>query len=966
MTKRVVVLIIVAISVCAVYFFVKKERSISSKNQITISEKPEEYEREEFVKDRLQYAFDIQKDPATGKIPRNILQREIAFAKTLPLKGSLSSGILTATNLNTYVPAGPENIGGRTRAMGIDKRFGTGNNKVILSGSVSGGIYRTADGGVTWVKVTPLGDIHNVTSIAQDPRPGFQDTWYAGGGEAIGNSASDIGAFYLGFGILKSTDNGLTWTRLTQTVTDLNGSTIQPGTLEIFDNVFDIVHKIIVSPVNGDVFIAGHRRLVRSSDGGQSFKVVFGGNVATTADQGQMDIVSTDAGRLYLAVNGSNPDQSVRGVWTSATGDINSWTRIAGGQTPGVDSLNGWRGNSYNDAGSKRILLALAPSQQQSLFAFYQNGLSQEKDKGAHPEADLFRMDLNANTYTNLSGNMPDFPGQQDGVDPLTLQGGYNMMVVVKPDNPNVVFVGGTNLYRSTDGFSTNTKTEWIGGYQKQNPITASTYPGSHADFHGLFFDPVNLNHAFTINDGGIQQTSQIMASDSPDPVAWSMVNRYQTLQYNYVAIDPASGQNNFFGGAQDNGSYFRKAADPIPNNQFKVGGGDGASASIASVSNNEFTLYFSSQFGSLTRDITNSFTSIQPAGATPNPSGGFGDFVTYFKSDFDNPENLYFANYNRIYRTTNASTVTSGGWTELTGVATALNPSDPGGTGVSIRAMEVSRGPYNSDHVLFIGTSNGEVYRLGNPRDTAASAQPVKITPPGLQGNVADIAANPNNDDELLVVVSNYGVINIFYTNNAKSSIPNWKNAEGNLTLPSIRSCIIVVKKDASGNPATEYYVGTSVGLYSTTNINASTVNWEREGNDVLGLASTVSLAYRPQDNTLLVGTHGNGMFYTSTGTPDFHPNSPGGPITGDSVFIQKIYPTITKDNLFFSVGNLSGVNEISVRIYAMNGQLVYSNSFGYQSSLIDVRRFASGEYIFTISSKDNKHRFTGRFFKF
>ncbi len=962
MNKKIpIVILIVAALSCSIYF-------LSKKNKFTISEYGKEEEREMFVKDRLQYEYDILKNPVTGKIPKDIREKEVAFARTLPVKDGRSAGLFTPQNLNSYALAGPDNIGGRTRAFAFDKRFGTGGNKVILSGSVSGGIYRTANGGISWSKVTPQMEIHNVTAIAQDPRPGFQDTWYAGGGEAFGNSAADIGAFYLGFGILKSTDNGLTWTKLTLTVTNVDGSTLGSGTLEAFDNVFDIVHKIVVSPVNGYVYIAGHRRLVRSTDNGQSFRVVFAGDAPATADGGQMDVVCSDAGKLYLAVNGSNPDVKIRGVWSSLSGDYNSWTRLAGGSTLGVDSLKAWRGNSYDES-SKRIILALAPSNQNLLFSFYENGLSQAAAKGAHPEGDLFKMDVSANTYANLSANMPDFPGQTDGVDPLTLQGGYDMALAIKPDDPTVIFVGGTNLYRSTDGFTTATKTEWIGGYRKLNPPTAEQYPGSHADFHGLFFDPSNVIHAYAINDGGIQQTDSIMAADKPDPVPWAMVSNYQTLQYNFVAIDPTAGQNNFFGGAQDNGSYFRVDGIANPNDQFKIGGGDGASVSIASVTNNAFTIYFSSQFGSLTRDVTNTFTSIVPAGLTANPEVGFGDFVTYFKTDFDNTEDLYYANYNRVFRTKSASTVTPTTWEELTGVASAINAANPLGTDISIRAFELTRGSYTPSHVLYIGTSGGHVFRLNDPINAPVTAVPVDITPPGLQGNVADIAVNPNDDNEIMVVVSNYGTTNIWYSKDAKSAVPTWKNAEGNLTLPSVRSCMIIVKKDASGKAATEYYVGTSVGLYSTTNINVASINWEREGDAVLGMAVTTTLDYRPQDNTLLVGTHGNGMFYANTGTPNFVPNGNGVPVeppVTDNTFIQSLYPTLTHQYLFLKAGNIIGIDQISIRIYNMAGQLVYSGTNAYNTTQIDVSRFAAGAYILKITSTDNKYKYTRKFVKY
>ena len=958
--KLIAVFLLVAIFSCGIFFFLKNNKRVFLENK-------EETKKEEFVDDRLEYEFEILKNPYTGQIPKNIFKQELEFAKSLPVKDGSNSGLFTPTNLNSYSLAGPDNIGGRTRAFAIDERFGIGSNKVILAGSVSGGIFRTIDGGATWTKVTPQTEVHNVTAIAQDPRPGSQDTWYAGGGEALGNSAAGVGAFYFGFGILKSTDNGLTWTRLTLNVTNTDGSPLTPGTLETFDNVFDIVHKIIVNPANGDVYIAGHRRLVKSTDGGASFRVVFGSSVPATSDQGQMDIISNSAGKLFLGVNGENPDQTLRGIWTSTSGDFNTWTRIAGGATLGIDSIAGWRGNAYDTSGPKRILLALAPSQQNLLFAYYQNDLSQLNSKGANPEADLFKIDLNTNTATNLSANMPDFPGQLDGIDPLAVQGGYDMLIAIKPDDPNVIFVGGTNLYRSTDGFTTKTKTQWIGGYKNQNPVTAETYPNSHADMHGLHFSPVNSNTAFAINDGGIQKTDSILANQSPDPVPWAMVSNYQTLQYNFVAIDPATGQNNFFGGAQDNGCYFRIDGTATPNNQFKISGGDGASVSIASVTDIAFTIYYSSQFGSLTRDITNNFTSITPNGLTANPQSGFGDFVTYFKGDFDNPQDLYYVNFNRLFRTRIASTVTSSTWEELTGVGTAVNAAKPKGTDISIRALELSRGPYTTDHTLYIGTSDGHIYRLDDPENAALSATPLDITPPGLAGNISDIAVNPNNDNEILVTVSNYSTTNIYYSTNGKSAIPIWKDAEGNLTLPSIRSCMIVTKKDASGNPVTEYYVGTSVGLYSTTNISASSPAWQREGDNLLGMALMTTLDYRPQDNTLLVGTHGNGMYYANTGTANYNPNSgTSNPNIPSETFIQFIYPGVTRDNIQFVTGNASNVGNININIYNMAGQLLYAAKAGYQTGLIDVKRFPAGGYVLRIVSDNGQYKFTKKFVKY
>src|SRR6187551_4089936 len=198
---------------------------------------------------RWKYEADLIKDPTTGEALFGLRDQEIEFARTIPQRNT-PSGLARLTNQNNYIPAGPNNNGGRTRAIAYDVRYNGTTNRVLIAGGVSGGIFRSTDGGANWTRVTPAGEVHNVSSIAQDPRSGNQNTWYAGGGEYVGSSTDATGAGYLAYGLLKSTDNGATWIRLPLTnMTDFNGSPINPpnaaGFLpERFDHPFDYVHKI--------------------------------------------------------------------------------------------------------------------------------------------------------------------------------------------------------------------------------------------------------------------------------------------------------------------------------------------------------------------------------------------------------------------------------------------------------------------------------------------------------------------------------------------------------------------------------------------------------------------------------------------------------------------------------------------------------------------------------------------------
>lgn len=951
------------------------------RNKFGIEELEEDQEspsqRAEMNAERFRYEFDMLKDPKTGKIPNNIYQLELEQAMRMPLAGNqgrlnTANGIVLSglgangPTTNTYQLAGPNNIAGRTRAFAFDLRYNGTTNKVIISGSVSGGLMRSTDGGANWTLVAPDKQIHNLSCLAQDPKT--PDTWYAGTGESLGNSASGgsgSGAFYLGNGVYKSTDNGASWTALAST---------QLGSIEVFDNVFDLVNKIAINPVNGDVYVACLGTIKKSKDGGTSWTTVkqstsLGNNVTGNTDV----CVTKDGTKIYCAFHNKSTD---KGVYQSTSGDASTWSLIAGGS----DNLPlGWRTNVSTDINNNwgRVLLALAPSNNNILYVMYENGQSQASPS-LLPEADLFKADFTsgAPVWTNLSSSVPDMPGgSKDGSDPIAVQGGYNMLLVVKPDDPNTVFMGGTNLYRSTNGFSNATTTSWIGGYSTD--FTTSIYPNSHPDMHFLAFDPSNPKRAVICNDGGLQVTNDITTST----VAWTQINNYQTIQYYSVAIDPEIGKNNFEGGAQDNGTWYRDASlnfgtrpsdRPGINDYVNLLGGDGVAVDIAKISGGQQLTYFGVQSGIIVRDELLNNASypgavIKPkvADMIPNSGSGYGDFITNFKLSNANSEILFYANYNRLFKTNAASTVDSSKWTRLLGVENTLN-SVPGDNSVSIRAMDFSWGSYQTTHSMYFGTNTGKLYRIDDYANANALTIPKDISPNGLQGNVSDIAVNPNDDNEILVVVSNYGVTSAFWTYNAKSATPSWSNAEGDLSLPSYRSCAIVPRKDANGNPYTEYYIGTSVGLYSTQNIGktlgatpAGSIIWSREGASVLNYAVVASLDYRPEDNTLLIGTHGNGMFYTVIGTPNFTPNLPTAlpnTIIDDKNFV-KIYPTVSTGNYRYQAGNIAGIKSIQLEVINMSGQTVYQTKTGYTDGSIPLNRLPAGSYVVHIISDNKKY---------
>ena len=115
-------------------------------------------------------------------------------------------------------------------------------------------------------------------------------------------------------------------------------------------------------------------------------------------------------------------------------------------------------------------------------------------------------------------------------------------------------------------------------------------------------------------------------------------------------------------------------------------------------------------------------------------------------------------------------------------------------------------------------------------------------------------------------------------------------------------------------------------------------------------------SLAYRPSDNVLLVGTHGNGIFYTYLGTPNFTPNvnTSVDPVTNDQTFIRNVYPTVSAGDVQYQTGDLTGIRKITVQLINLKGQVVYQEARGYQSGSVPLQRLSSGVYILNILSED------------
>ncbi|WP_321306971.1 PKD domain-containing protein [Marinifilum fragile] len=777
---------------------------------------------------RVNYETRMLIDPTTGKVPNNIREQELKFALA-PQSGLRR--FTKAGGLNFY-SAGPKNVGGRTRALAID----IANDNTILAGGVSGGLWKSTDNGSSWNKVTELKNLHSITAIAQDPREGNRNTWYYATGELRGNSASSDGAPFRGDGIFKSTNNGETWQVLASTVSN---------TPQAYDP-FDYSWNICIDPTNGNVYVATANGIRRSTDGGNSWEVVI------DSDSYYSDVICTPSGVLYAALS---DDGNVRGIFRSESGASGSWTNITPDQFP---------------VNFDRIVLSYAPSNEKSVY------LLAATPDGGFENHSLWKLEYETSSNYKWSDRSNNIPATTGDVGGYNSQGSYNMLIKVAPDNENIVFIGGTNLHRSDDGFATNNNTYWIGGYSTKNNVTQ--YENHHPDIHSMAFKSDKAG-MICGHDGGLSLTSNYKQTEDTDasdgveePVDWTDLNNgYLTTQAYTVAIDHDIFTNkSMVAGFQDNGTWNTNDATSGGNWSESLSG-DGSYCAITDQGKAQIVSW---QNGGMYLLYTNgNWTRINPEEAEGQL------FINPFIVDANNSEIVYSVGGNYIWRNSNIFGIPLYSNSSTTVNWEKMEESKASGT---ITTFASSTYP---SHILYYGSSNGKVYKMENSH--SADAKKTDITGNGMPTNayVSSIDVNPLNADEVLVAFSNYKVESIFYSSNGGTS---WIAVSGNLeengnvsgSGPSVRTVSILVSPSD-----TTYYAGTSTGLYSTTKLNGSSTVWTQEAANTIG-NTVVSMIKNRGDGFIGVGTHANGIYYADV---DYSSATPVANIgtTADTIFI-------------------------------------------------------------------------------
>ncbi|MCZ6521611.1 MAG: T9SS type A sorting domain-containing protein [Bacteroidetes bacterium] len=777
-------------------------------------------------------------DPVTGVIPLNIRRKEISFARKIPKREDIYKTSNVRLSIEPWESKGPYNVGGRTRALALDVR----NEDIILAGGVSGGMWRSEDGGLNWIKTTQPQSLHSVSALVQDTRPGNENRWYYGTGEIKGNSASFGQSPFRGDGIFKSVDGGFTWDILPST---------SDGLVNFFNSPFNYIWKLVINhtaPIDIDeIYAATFGAILRSIDGGSTWEVVLGDTVLLQLDDNVdlngalvsffTDIIITVDGVFYATLsedsqNGSENPSLFRGIYRSIDGK--NWTNIT---PPGIVSLY------------RRIVIGASPSNPKIVY-FLVDGDPTNLWKFTHLSGSG---NQTQGQWQDLSANIPAFGGQVGDFD---AQDSYNMAVVVHPENEIVVFIGGQNIFRSTDGFTSSNNTTWMGGYDPEAE-NIGLYPGHHPDQHAMIFYPSDPDMMLSAHDGGISRTFNNLAAK----VNWTFLNNgYITGQFYSVDLDHTSINDFVIGGLQDNGSQITNSSN-FRSSWRRILGGDGGYCAVAG--NGDY-FYFSFQDSQIFRTTLSedlnltSCARVDPVGGGETPGHGYLR-INPFVLDPNNNNVMYLAGGDRIWRNANLSQIPPGSqepvslnWSQI-----SRSPLFEG----QISALAVSREPRN---IVLYGGSRGELFKIiGADSPNRLSFTITSFSFP-KNAYISSVAFDPINADNMIVAFSNYNVQSLFYSENGGNTFEPISGTleedpdTGQGSGPSVRWIEIVPLI----NGGSLYLAGTSAGLFSTTELDGTLTQWVQEGSETIGNVVVNMVKSRYIDGQVVVSTHGNGIY--------------------------------------------------------------------------------------------------------
>lgn len=499
--------------------FKKAEKETTSISKINKEDKTN------MPREREEWEYNRVKNPLTGEVPKeNLLKVYNDYLKFN--EGNATRVVIPNVE---WKERGPNNIGGRTRAMIFDKNDNT--NKTVFAAGIGGGLFKCTDIDATtpsWEVVNDFFSNIGISCIVQ--KQAHPDTLYFGTGEGFGNADAQRGS-----GVWRSANGGSTFTQL--------GSSMG-GSVPTYINRLAIA-------TNGTVYAATSSGLYMSTNGGTSWSAFLttGTSPASASNNGK-DVKIAANGDIYYSCTGE--------LWKYAS---STWTNV----TP---------------AGSlSRIEIACAPSDAASLYVIAQ------KTSG---NPGFYYSNSSGSSWTSRSCPLIYDQAATATTEFTRSQSWYDLSIAVHPDTATTVYVGGIDYVKSKDAGATYRQISAWSLYAMPGAALLSTNQVMHSDHHVLIFKPGTPSFALFGCDGGLYKSSNFNVAS---PTYTAINTNYNVTQYYACAIANTANSNNFLAGAQDNGTH--KFTSAGINSVTEVSGGDGAFCFIDQTnSNNQISSY--------------------------------------------------------------------------------------------------------------------------------------------------------------------------------------------------------------------------------------------------------------------------------------------------------------------------------------------------------------------------------------
>lgn len=523
----------------------------------------------------------LKADPATGTIDEQA--RSLAEQEALLRMQKGNANYKTSALGLNWSELGPDNVGGRVRAICFDKL----HQDVVYAGGVSGGLFKSTDGGSNW---TPINDqLNNMIIHCMSINSSGTNLYFGTGEENAGASGNSA---FKGNGLYKMD-------LATNVVTSVASTTLS----------FNQVKNVVCHPTNDNVIFLG-------CFNGQGFRVSKDAGAtwitAKSATTSSVVASSGSVGDIKLAADGSYYFSIGSLLYHSSNFPADEFVTVVTPPTTVITAAN----RTYME-------IATAPSDANVLYLSCINGSSllggvvQSVDKGL--------------TWTRISQS------SSTTFDPFLVggngQGDYDNCISVDPNNAYRVFLGGVQFWK-WEGNVAGSGTWNFAAYQ----FAVGTQVYVHSDLHALEWNPFNSSNLFVGGDGGLNRSIDAGLTFASINKGFNVTQPYAIAYERYPTLGsngkPVGG---VMCGNQDNGTTYVPGNFNGSKGSFPVGGGDGNYCEFSYLAPK--VLFSSVYYGQVQRAsnaTTNGsdFTDVQYNSTATGNNGGpgspnFASFVT-------------------------------------------------------------------------------------------------------------------------------------------------------------------------------------------------------------------------------------------------------------------------------------------------------------------------------------------------